>query len=79
MRYYIPLSQLAGLSVPLPSGLPILQDVGSKLKTSVNGTDTGGANVEVSLNEGDLVKVGTTASVLRFVIVYTLAPRSRLM
>ncbi|CAM9128189.1 unnamed protein product, partial [Laminaria digitata] len=49
-----------------PSQQPIwVKDVGSKLKTSVNGTDTGGANIEVSLKEGDLVKVGTTASVLR--------------
>lgn len=39
--------------------------MGSKLKTSVNGTDTGDVNREVSLKEGDLLKVGTTASVMR--------------
>lgn len=42
------------------------QDVGSKLKTTVNGTDTGEANKEVPLKEGDVVKVGTTASVMRY-------------
>lgn len=48
-----------------------VQDVGSKLKTFVNGNDTaaGGAEAqaEVALRDGDKVKVGTTGSVMRFV------------
>ncbi|CAM9916703.1 unnamed protein product, partial [Hapterophycus canaliculatus] len=49
-----------------PSKQPVLvKDVGSKLKTLVNGVDTGEADREVSLEEGDEVKVGTTGSIMR--------------
>lgn len=39
--------------------------MGSKLKTFVNDKDTGGANVEVSLNDGDRIRIGTITSVMR--------------
>lgn len=45
--------------------IAVAKDVGSKLKTSVNGKDTGEVNSEVPLKEGDIVKVGTVASSVR--------------
>eukprot|EP00903_Cladosiphon_okamuranus_P009073 g8674.t1 len=49
-----------------PGNQPIwVKDVGSKLKTFVNGTDTGEAQAEVTLKDGDKVKLGTTNSVMR--------------
>ncbi|CAM9351412.1 unnamed protein product [Ectocarpus sp. 4 AP-2014] len=48
-----------------PTEQPIwVKDVGSKLKTCVNGSETGEAHKEISLKEGDEVKVGTTNSIM---------------
>ncbi|CBN76058.1 nibrin [Ectocarpus siliculosus] len=49
-----------------PTEQPIwVKDVGSKLKTCVNGSETGETHKEISLKEGDEVKVGTTNSIMR--------------
>ncbi|CAM9362674.1 unnamed protein product, partial [Ectocarpus sp. 13 AM-2016] len=48
-----------------PTEQPIwVKDVGSKLKTCVNGNETGEAHEEISLKDGDEVKVGTTNSIM---------------